>query len=208
MIFFFKTLSISIILPIYVRFFVRITDNKFINKIWDTCNKAKNHKAEGVTSKTNIFHKLIVSISENIEKFHFNKSVANIYEYVNELNRLIDQKNINEEDAKKALDNLCIILQPFTPHLSEEMWEMLGNDGFCANTNWPELTNYDVDESYELPIQVNGKLKGLVAVKKEEKEEDLLKRAKSLSSVERALDKKTVIKTIYIPKKILNIVVK
>ena len=64
------------------------------------------------------------------------------------------------------------------------------------------------DEDYELPIQVNGKLKGLISIKKEEKEEILIKKAKSLSSVNRALDQKTIIKTIYIPKKILNIVVK
>ena len=51
----------------------------------------------------------------------------------------MDQKNISEEDLKEAVNNLCIILQPFTPHLSEEIWEMLGNDGFCANTSWPEL---------------------------------------------------------------------
>ena len=106
------------------------------------------------------------------------------------------------------LNNLCIVLQPFTPHLSEEIWEMLGNDGFCANTSWPELTNNGVDESYELPIQVNGKLKGLVSVKKEEGEESLIKRAKNLSAVEKVLKQKTFIKTIYIPKKILNIVVK
>ena len=114
---------------------------KFINKIWDTCVKAKKYKNDIRSSKIIVFNKLITSISENIEKFHFNKSVANIYEYVNELNKLMDQKNISEEETKKALDNLCIVLQPFTPHLSEEIWEMLGNEGFCANTDWPELTN-------------------------------------------------------------------
>ena len=181
---------------------------KFINKVWDTCIKGKNYKEEGAPLKTNIFHKLIVRVSENIEKFHFNKSVANIYEYVNELNKLMDQKNISEKDLKITLDNLCVILQPFAPHLSEEMWEALGNDGLCANASWPELTNHFVNESYDLPIQVNGKLKGLVSVKKEEKEDALIKRAKNLSSVQRALSKKTIIKTIYIPKKILNIVVK
>ncbi len=181
---------------------------KFINKIWDTCIKAKNYKNVGGSSTVGVFNKLMVSISENIERFHFNKSVANIYEYVNELNKLMDQKKISEEDIKKTLDNLCIVLQPFTPHLSEEIWEMLGNDGFCANTSWPELTNDDHDEGYELPIQVNGKLKGLVSVKKEEGEESLTKKAKSLSAVEKILKQKTVIKTIYIPKKILNIVVK
>ena len=85
---------------------------------------------------------------------------------------------------------------------------MLGNEGFCANTSWPKLANNNIDENYELPIQVNGKLKGLVSVKKEEGEESLIKRAKKLSAVEKALKQKTFIKTIYIPKKILNIVVK
>ena len=120
----------------------------------------------------------------------------------------MDQKNISEENIKKVLNNLCIVLQPFTPHLSEEIWEMLGNKGFCANARWPESTNDTGDEGYELPIQVNGKLKGLISVKKEEGEESLIKRAKNLSAVERALRQKTFIKTIYIPKKILNIVVK
>ena len=76
---------------------------KFINKIWDTCIKAKNYKNDGGSSKVSVFNKLINSISENIEKFHFNKSVANIYEYVNELNKLMDQKNISEKDLKKSL---------------------------------------------------------------------------------------------------------
>ena len=130
---------------------------KFINKIWDTCIKAKNYKNDGGSSAVGVFNKLVVNISENIEKFHFNKSVANIYEYVNELNKLMDQKKISDEDIKKVIDNLCIVLQPFTPHLSEEVWEMLGNEGFCANTDWPELKNDADDEDYELPIQINGK---------------------------------------------------
>jgi len=109
---------------------------------------------------------------------------------------------------KEAVHNLCLILQPFTPHLSEEIWEMLGNENFCANTRWPEPKNNIEDEGYDLPIQVNGILKGLIFIKKEEKEEDLIKKAKKLSSVDKALNSKTIIKTIFIPKKILNIVAK
>ena len=66
--------------------------------------------------------------------------------------------------------------------------------GFCANTSWPELKNDIEDENYELPIQVNGKLKGLISVKKEEEEESLIKRAKNLSAVEKALNKKLLLK--------------
>jgi len=181
---------------------------KFINKIWETCIKAKNYKNNLATSKANAFNRLILSVSENIEKFHFNKSVANIYEYVNKLNKHMDQGDIAEKDLKDAVHNLCLILQPFTPHLSEEIWEMLGNENFCANTSWPEPKNDIEHEGYDLPIQVNGKLKGLIFVKKEEKEEGLIKKAKKLSSVDKALNSKTIIKTIFIPKKILNIVAK
>tara|TARA_Y100001970_G_scaffold30162_1_gene37429 strand:- start:16445 stop:18955 length:2511 start_codon:yes stop_codon:yes gene_type:complete len=184
------------------------SSHKFINKIWDTCIRAKNYKKDGGGSQSSVFNKLIINISENIEKFHFNKSVANIYEYVNDLNKLMEQKTIAEEEIKKAINNLCIVLQPFTPHLSEEIWEMLGNDGFCANASWPELANEVDDDRYELPIQVNGKLKGLISAKKDDKEEGLIKKAKGLSGVERALNQKTIIKTIYIPGKILNIVIK
>ena len=181
---------------------------KFINKIWDVCVRAKNYKKNRGSAKTTIFNKIIISVSENIEKFHFNKSVANIYEYVNELNKVLDKKIIAEKEVKKATKNLCIILQPFTPHLSEEIWEMLGNDGLCISASWPELKNEDSDNVYELPIQVNGKLKGLISVTKDEKEGSLIKKATKLSSVGRALNQKTIVKTIYIPKKILNIVVK
>ena len=184
------------------------SSHKFINKIWDTCIRGKNYKKDGAGSQASMFNKLIINISENIEKFHFNKSVANIYEYVNELNKLMEQKTIAEEEIKKAINNLCVVLQPFTPHLSEEIWEMIGNNGFCANASWPELTNEVANDGYELPIQVNGKLKGLISVKKDEEKQGLIKKAKSLSGVERALNQKTLIKTIYIPGKILNIVVK
>ncbi len=184
------------------------SSHKFINKIWDTCIRGKNYKKDGAGSQASVFNKLIINISENIEKFHFNKSVANIYEYVNELNKLMEQKTIAKEEIKKAINNLCVVLQPFTPHLSEEIWEMIGNNGFCANASWPELTNEVANDGYELPIQVNGKLKGLISVKKDEEEQGLIKKAKSLSGVERALNQKTLIKTIYIPGKILNIVVK
>ena len=159
-------------------------------------------------SKKNRFKNLIISVSENIEKFQFNKSVANIYEYVNELNKSMEQKTITTKDLKNVIKDLCIIIQPFTPHLSEEIWELLGHKNFCASTKWPELEKNDIIEILDLPVQVNGKLKGLISAKKDDKKENLIKKAQTLSGVEKALNQKTVIKTIYIPGKILNIVIK
>ncbi len=184
------------------------SSHRFINKIWETCTKAKNYKNMKSTLNISLFKKLINSISENIEKFHFNKSVANIYEYVNELSKSMDQKTIAEKELRAVVNDLCIIIQPFTPHLSEEIWEMLGNKGFCANAKWPKLTKNDYINNVDLPVQVNGKLKGLLSSKRDDEEDFVIKKAKTINGVERALKDKTVIKTIYIPGKILNIVIK
>ncbi len=182
--------------------------HKFISKIWETCHKAKNYTNNNNLVERNRFDSLIKSVSENIENFHFNKSVANIYEYVNELNKTMNEKNVSSNNMKNIVRDLCIIIHPFTPHLSEEIWEVLGHEGFCANAKWPQITRDSIVNTIELPIQINGKLKGLVSGKKEDKEEVVIKKAKDLPAVNKALKDKEVIKTIYIPGKILNIVIK
>ena len=182
--------------------------DRFINKIWETCIRAKNYKSSDGLLKTNKFNPLIQSVSENIEKFHFNKSVANIYEYVNEINRSMDKKTISSDSLKGVVKNLCIIIHPFTPHLSEEIWELLGYRGFCANANWPEFKKNDVVNKINLPIQVNGKLKGIISSKKNDKEEIVVEKAKKLPGLNRVLKDKIIVKIIYIPGKILNIVIK
>ncbi len=184
------------------------SSHKFINKIWETCMKAKTYENSEESLKSNIFNTLINSVSENIEKFHFNKSVANIYEYVNELNKSMDKKTISKNSLKSAIKDLCIIIQPFTPHLSEEVWELLGYKGFCANEQWPQTSKSGDVEVVDLPIQINGKLKGLVSSKKSDEEKGVVRSAKKLPAVEKALKNKIIIKIIYIPGKILNIVVK
>ncbi len=184
------------------------SSHKFINKIWETCIKTKNYKAPDGLSKTNKFDSLIKSVSENIEKFHFNKSVANIYEYVNEINKSMEKKSISGDNLKRAAKDLCIIIHPLTPHLSEEIWELLGYEGFCANANWPEFKKNDVVNMIDLPVQVNGKLKGLIPSKNNDKEEVVLEKAKNLPSLNKILKDKIIGKVIYIPGKILNIVLK
>ena len=185
-----------------------VSSHKFINKIWDTCLRTKNYNNTKGQIEANKFNPLINSISENIEKFHFNKSVANIYQYVNEVNKSMDSKKITTDCLKRVIKNLCIIIQPFTPHLSEEIWELLGHKGFCANAKWPELEKNAVVEKVDLPLQVNGKLKGLISTKNDEKKEVVLEKAKNLPALNRVLKDKIIIKTIYIPGKILNIVIK
>ena len=92
--------------------------------------------------------------------------------------------------------------------MSEEVWELLGYKGFCANEQWPQTSKSGDVEVVDLPIQINGKLKGLVSSKKSDEEKGVVRSEKKLPAVEKALKNKIIIKIIYIPGKILNIVVK
>ena len=120
----------------------------------------------------------------------------------------MDKKTISSKKLKEAVKDLCVVIQPFTPHLSEEIWEFLGYQDFCANAKWPESSKEELAEKFELPIQVNGKLKGLISSNIDDKEEVVVKKAKKLPGVERELKDKMVRKIIYIHGKILNIVIK
>ena len=120
----------------------------------------------------------------------------------------MNEKKASDNNIKNIVRDLCIIIHPFTPHLSEEIWEALGCEDFCANAKWPQITRDNTVNTIELPIQINGKLKGLVSAKKEDKEEFVIKKAKDLPGVNKTLNDKEVIKIIYIPGKILNIVIK
>ena len=81
---------------------------------------------------------IINEVSENIENFQFNKSVAKIYEFVNILNDSVFKKKLSKKNFKWSLKKFSIILQPFVPHISEEIWSSLGNKTLCINENWPE----------------------------------------------------------------------
>ena len=75
-------------------------------------------------------------MTEYIETFQFNKAVAKIYEYVNTLSLSIQQKGLSEDGLMWCLKRLCIILQPFVPHISEEIWSNISGEGLCINQKW------------------------------------------------------------------------
>ncbi len=184
---------------------------KFINKIWEVCEKSHLYKsASNNSTKSHLddFDKIINEVSHNIESFHFNKSVAKIYEYVNLLSALIVKKSVDETELKKIIKNLTIVIHPFIPHISEEMWEFLGLEGLCATTNWPKTKkNFDVD-SYKMPIQVNGKTRSVVDIKKGERKESVIKKIMNDPKIIKNTKDKKLLKTIYIENKIVNLVVK
>jgi len=188
-----------------------VASYKFINRIWDLFEKSTTYKiSKEKTDKTSLkkFDKIIYEISKNIEGFHFNKSVAKIYEYVNLLSSLVSDKSIIEGDLSKAIENLTIIIHPFIPHLSEEIWQKMGKKELCISTKWPETQNFFKEGVIKMPIQINGKTRSLIDIQPNEDKEVVIKKVMLDHKILKNVKNKKIIKTIFVPNKIVNLVVK
>jgi leucyl-tRNA synthetase len=119
------------------------------------------------------------------------------------LNDIYAEGNI----TKDAYNMLVRLLCPIAPHVCEELWEMLGEKGFCALAPWPQYDEAKtVDDEIELPVQINGKVRGKITVAADAAKDDILAAAKA--AVLMQLDGKTVIKEILVPGKMVSLVVK
>ncbi len=109
---------------------------------------------------------------------------------------------------KEIMELLTLMLAPMTPHIAEEMWEMLGHSNGLSTASWP-AANAELAREYEVevPVQVNGKLRGKLKVAAGTKQDDLVTRAKAEPGIAQHLEGKRIIKVVYVPDKLLNLVV-
>ena len=183
---------------------------KFINKLYDFVHKLDSYQ-DSEKDDTNIIDNLkiiINQVSENIETFQFNKSVAKIYEFVNVLNESISMQKLSKKNFEWSLKKLSIILQPFVPHISEEIWSSLKNEGvLCVNQSWPtEIVNKEL--KLKIAVQINGKTKEIIEVDENISKEEVIKIVKMNSKIKKNLLNKEVVREIYVAGKIVNLVVK
>ncbi len=185
-----------------------ISSFKFVNKIFNLIDKFNNYY-EKCSNNKDLKNKLKIKIniiSKNIEDFQFNKAVAKIYEYVNLLSEEITNKKINLEDFRWSLEKLSIILQPFLPHLSEEVWYSLRNDDLCINQNWPVEKVGEISSKITMAVQINGKTRGIIELVSDLKKEDVIEMAKVNEKIKKYINGKKILKEIYVPNKIVNFV--
>jgi len=188
-----------------------VASYKFINKIWDLFEKSTTYKSnqkETDQSSLEKFDKIINEVSKNIEGFHFNKSVAKIYEYVNLLSSLVSKKSIIEKDLFKIIEKLTIIIHPFIPHLSEEIWQGMGKKELCISANWPDTQNFYEEGAIKMPIQINGKTRSLIDILSNEDKDLIIKKVMQDTKILKYVENKKILKTIFVPNKIINLVVK
>ena len=149
------------------------------------------------------FHKAIKKVGDDIENIKFNTAIATLMALINDITNV---KSINREELRI----FSILLNPFAPHVTEEVYEAckLG-DGILAEASWPEYDESKcVDESVEIVVQVNGKIKAKLNIPVDAQKDEILSLAKSDENVRKAIDGMNIIKEIVVPKKLVNLVVK
>ena len=175
--------------------------SKFLDRVWglqDILTEGTEYSKEFES----MMHKAIKKVSNDIEEMKFNTSVSTFMTMVNEFTKA---KHINKAEYKTFLQ----LLNPFAPHMTEEIWSELGEEKEISQTPWP---TYDeaktIDDEIEIPVQINGKLKATVVVAKDADEETVTKAVEQNETILKLTEGKTIIKKIYVKGKIFNIVVK
>lgn len=175
---------------------------RFIDRIWNLQDILKDGDAYSEKLES-AFHKTVKKVSEDIETLKYNTAIAALMTL---LNNIYDAGEINRAELK----TLLILVNPFAPHVTEEMWSMLGYGEMLAkDASWPA---YDpekcVDSTIEIAVQVNGKLRGKLMVAADISAEDAIAAAKTDEKVQSFLTDKNIVKEIYVPGKLVNIVAK
>ncbi|MBQ6315418.1 MAG: leucine--tRNA ligase, partial [Mogibacterium sp.] len=142
-------------------------------------------------------------------RFNFNTAIASIMEFVNEMYKYKQHSEMNLPLFNKAIETLLVVLNPFTPHITEEMWSQLGHEDRLYAKSWPK---YDesalVKDEVEVIVQINGKLKDKLLMPNNSSKEATQEAAAGLSKVKEATEGKQIVKVIVVPNKIVNFVVR
>ena len=182
---------------------------RFLNKLWsiivdDNGNLSSKIVDKDEEDKDTLFlqHQTIKKLADDIENLHFNTAVSQLMIYCNHLQKC-------NTISKKLIEELVVILSPFVPHLSEEFWSLLGHSETITYQSWPHFDDnlMQLDE-VTITVQVNGKLRANINIAKDSDEKDVVSEALSLDNVEKYTSDGNIVKTIYIPNRLLNFVVK
>ncbi|MBD8877579.1 leucine--tRNA ligase [Roseibium polysiphoniae] len=155
-------------------------------------------------------HKTLAAVSKDLEGLGFNRAVARIYEYVNQIGKAVHDGLEAPDTAyavREAAEYLTQMMAPMMPHLAEECWTRLGLEGVISEANWPAVEDsLLVDDTVTLPIQINGKKRGEIIVARDASKEAVEAATLELDFVQRALEGRAPRKIIVVPQRIVNVV--
>ena len=176
--------------------------HRFLNRFWNMVLQNKDANVKETKEMIKLRHKMAYDITGRLESFSLNTVISGFMEYNNKLIEMTKNGGVD----KKTLETAVVLMAPFAPHVSEELWEQLGHDTSVFKAEWPEADEEAMkDDELKIPVQVNGKTKAVINIAADASKEDVLAMAKE------ALGDRlsgNIIKEIYVPGKIVNIVAK
>lgn len=184
---------------------------RFLGRVWRLIVNEENGELnasivddEASDEQLKVLHECIQKVGKDIEELSFNTAISAMMIFVNEANKW-------EEHPKSVLESFIKLLSPFAPHIAEELWHRLGHEDSIAYAEWPDFNEaYLISETQLYPIQVNGKVRGEINVPRDKAKdkEYVLSEAKSEENVKRYLEEGSLVKEIFVPERIVNLVIK
>ena len=178
---------------------------RFLDRIWRLFVDGNGQITDKIVDKTGgplekVYHQTVKKVTEDYEKLRFNTAISQMMVFVNEAYK-------QDELPREYMEGFVKLLNPVCPHITEELWEMLGHDETIAYEPWP---TYDesklVDDEIEIVVQINGKIRDRIFVPADCDKEELEQRAMASEKVQKQLAGKTIRKVIVVPKRLVNIV--
>ena len=173
---------------------------KFLDRVWRLYVESDKIKDEQNKNLEKVYHFTVKKVTNDYETMNFNTAISQMMIFIN---------SVNKEDVlpREYAEGFLKLLNPIAPHITEELWNILGHDNTITYEPWPIYDEEKtIDDELELPVQVNGKLKTTVMISLDEDEASI--KQKVHSAIEDKLDGKSIVKEIYVKNKIYNIVVK
>ena len=182
---------------------------RFINKLWSVIINEEGNLSSKIKDDIKpdnetlfIHHQTIKKLGDDIENLHFNTAVSQLMIYSNHMQKC-------DSLSKNLIKELVIIIAPFVPHLAEELWSILGNKDSISYQEWPSYDESLIQlDNVTIAVQVNGKLRANIEVPKDSAEDFVVTEALSLENVKKFTSLGSIVKTIHVPNRLLNFVVK
>ncbi|MBI4307446.1 MAG: leucine--tRNA ligase [Chloroflexi bacterium] len=191
--------------------------SRWLGRVWDIAARnpaelARDGAAPDTAAERELMHwthKTIKRVSQDIEKFHFNTMIAAMMEYSNHLNRAWEARSVSPESWRKAVATLLLLLAPSAPHLAEELWERSGHAYSVHSQRWPQWDEALTAENViTLVVQVNGKVRDKLSAPASITKEEAERLALGSEKVKQHTAGKAIANVVYVPGKLVNVVVK
>src|SRR5258706_2536840 len=190
------------------RFLMRVW---YLGELWVRLRLEGYDKPETRATATLVrkMHRTIESVTRRFDRFEFNTAIAALMEFSHAINDYITAGSPNGDVLKEAYLVLLKLLHPIAPHITEELWEMSGGEGLIVTSSWPKADPaLMIEDVVTIVVQVNGKLRGQVEVPNPPEKEVVLAAIRGNTKVQQWISGKEVVKEVYVPGKLVNIVVK